>query len=116
MEIKHTEIKDDAQYTYPTLRKERAQPLHDVFYEFLEDYICSIHVTHTFTEKASVYISFAITLINNNEDHYFFKNELYKTTRNINKEEIKNEIGAEEFHELEKDLNVILCNKKNKDR
>ena len=111
MEITYTEIKDDAQYTYLTLRKERAQPLHDIFYAFLEDYICSIHVTHTFTEKASVYISFARTLIDNNEDHCFFKDELYEIIGKINKEEIKNEIGDKEFHEFEKDLNVILRDK-----
>ena len=111
MEITYTEIKDDAQYTYLTLRKEQAQPLHDIFYAFLEDYICSIHVIHTFTEKASVYISFARILIDNNEDHCFFKDELYKTIGNINKEEIKNEIGDEEFREFEKDLNVILHDK-----
>ena len=113
MDITYTEIKDDAQYTYLTLRKERAQSLHNIFYAFLEDYICSIHVTHNFTEKASVYISFTRILIDNNEDYSFLKDELDEVIKLIDKEKIKDEIGEEEFCGFEKDLNTILRKNKN---
>ena len=111
MHFKYMEIKDSALDDYNELRRGEKKPLYNIFYAFLEDISNSIHKTHNQTEKISIYISFISILILKKEKYAFLEKELDEIINSINKEEIKNEIGEEEFREFENDLNIILNDK-----
>lgn len=111
MNFKYTEIKESALDDYNELRKDKKEPLYNIFYAFLEDVSNSIHKNHNSTEKISIYISFVSILIFKKENFDFLNDELEEIIKLINREKIKNEIGEEEFREFENDLNIILNDK-----
>ena len=112
MHFKHTEIKDSVWDDYNELRKGENEPLYNIYYAFFEDISNSIHKTHNLTEKISIYVSFVSILILQKENYDFLEKELDEVIKSINKKEIKDEIGEEEFRKFEKDLNIILNHKR----
>ena len=105
MELKYSEIKESSQDAYNDSDEEQGYDLYNTFYFHLNDFTC--HEKCNFTEKLSVYISFTVILLENNEDYSFLKEELTVLLKEANKEKIKKELDNEDYYEFEKDFDKV---------
>lgn len=90
MNIEYIDIKDGAFEFYEDIYKKAKYPLKGTFFAYLNEF--SIHDTYDSSEEICIYITFALMLIEKDEDFIFLIEPLKEKLEKITDEQLQKEI------------------------